>query len=169
MHVEIRAATPADIPAILTLAAQAKALLKARKIDQWQDDYPQPEIFEQDLHSGAGFVVCHAGQAAGYFAVLLTEDPNYHYIEKGAWHTQAPYATLHRLMLNAALRGSGAVESIFQFWLHRAQVAPCRALRGDTHPDNRSMQLFFARHGFKHCGIIYVHGGQKRDAFEKPL
>lgn len=169
MPVEIRAATLADIPAILTLAAQAKALLKARNINQWQDDYPQPEIFEQDLRAGAGFVVCHAGQVAGYFAVLLTEDPNYHYIENGAWHTQAPYATLHRLMLNAALRGSGAVENIFQFWLQRAQAAHCRALRGDTHPDNRSMQHFFARRGFKRCGVIYVHGGQNRDAFEKPL
>ena len=169
MRVEIRAAALADIPAILTLAAQAKALLKARNINQWQDDYPQPEIFEQDLRAGAGFVVCHAGQVAGYFAVLLTEDPNYQYIENGAWHTQAPYATLHRLMLNAALRGSGEVENIFQFWLQRAQAAHCRALRGDTHPDNRSMQHFFARRGFKCCGVIYVHGGQNRDAFEKPL
>lgn len=88
MPVEIRAATPADLPAILTLAAEAKALLK---------------------------------------------------------------------------------ESIFQFWLHRAQAAHCRALRGDTHPDNRSMQHFFVRRGFKRCGVIYVHGGQNRDAFEKPL
>lgn len=32
MPVEIRAATPADLPAILTLAAEAKALLKARNI-----------------------------------------------------------------------------------------------------------------------------------------
>ena len=85
MPVEIRAATPADIPAILTLAAEAKALLKARNINQWQDDYPQQEVFEQDLRAGAGFAVCHAGQVAGYFAVLLSEDPNYHYIENGTW------------------------------------------------------------------------------------
>lgn len=62
MPVEIRAATPADIPAILTLAAEAKALLKARDINQWQDDYPQQEVFEQDLRAGAGFAVCHGGQ-----------------------------------------------------------------------------------------------------------
>ncbi len=49
MPVEIRAATPADIPAILILAAEAKALLKARNINQWLDDYPQQALFEQDL------------------------------------------------------------------------------------------------------------------------
>ena len=46
---KFRHSTKKDIPAILTIIEDAKALLKSLQIDQWQNGYPNQEQIENDI------------------------------------------------------------------------------------------------------------------------
>ena len=42
-------------------------------------------------------------------------------------------------------------------------------IRMDTHTDNKPMQNFMIKHGFKHVGTIYLKNGQSRRAGQGKL
>lgn len=39
-------------------------------------------------------------------------------------------------------------------------------IRIDTHKDNNVMQQALEKHGFKHCGVIYLLNGEPREAYQ---
>ena len=96
----------------------------------------------------------------GVFALLDGADPTYAHIEDGAWLSDAPYGTIHRLA------SAGRVHGVL-----RACVAWCAErqphLRVDTHADNAPMLHLLPALGFVRCGIIHVADGTPRIAFER--
>lgn len=156
----IRAAVPADLPAVLDVYRQARAFMAANgNPTQWGTTYPEPELVEEDIRLGRLFVDTEQGRICGAFMFALGEDPTYSYIENGAWLDHSPYATIHRVA------GDGTVPGLL-----KRCVAFCRSqhhhLRIDTHPDNHIMQKLIAREGFTLCGTIYVEDGSPRLAYE---
>lgn len=88
------------------------------------------------------------------------EDPTYQVIEGGAWKSDAPYGTLHRVA------GSGEVRGLFGQMVDYAWgVIP--HLRIDTHENNAVMRHLVEKHGFQRCGVIYLEDGAPRIAFER--
>jgi RimJ/RimL family protein N-acetyltransferase len=42
-------------------------------------------------------------------------------------------------------------------------------LRIDTHKGNTVMRKMLEKHGFSHCGTIFLHSGESRVAYEKRI
>lgn len=159
MNYEIRKATPADLPRILAIYAQARQFMaRTGNPNQWKNSHPAKELLEQDIKDGNLYILEDPAGIHGVFAFLLGEDPTYHVIEDGHWHSSLPYGTIHRI----ASDGSGGilhacVEYCFRKMPH---------LRIDTHADNRVTQGAIAKEGFQRCGIIYLTDGSPRIAYE---
>ena len=65
---------------------------------QWGDNYPSPELLEEDIDTNRLFVYMVNGRMQAVFAFVLGEDPTYKVIEDGQWlNDTLPYGTLHRL------------------------------------------------------------------------
>ena len=121
---------------------------------------------EADIQNGTAYVVCDGEQIAAYLHIGLQGDPAYDYIQ-GAWHSDGPYAVLHRIAIGSDFRGKGFAHQVFSLAEAFCKEKGFLNLRIDTHEDNKRMQHILEKNGFSYCGIVMQHG--PRMAFDKVL
>ena len=156
----IRHSLPSDQPALARVYAAAREIMRrSGNPTQWGDSRPDPARIEQDIESGAGYVLEDDGGVYGAFALLFGEDPTYAVID-GAWPNDKPYATLHRIASDGTHRG--VLAEILAFC-----DAKTDTLRIDTHENNRIMRHMLEKAGFVPCGTIRLENGDPRLAFQK--
>lgn len=156
----VRPATPADLDALEAIYRAARAVMAATgNPTQWGTTHPARSQLEADIARGQLFLLCRDGVPHGAFALVPGPDPTYRVI-RGAWRSDAPYATIHRLGSDGRCHGifGAAVAFAAARWPH---------LRIDTHADNRIMQTLIPRAGFAYCGIIHLEDGSPRLAYER--
>lgn len=155
----IRMARLQDLPRILEIYAIARKFMAENgNPSQWKRGYPWPDMLEEDILNQNLYVIQNGQAICGCFLFIIGDDPTYGYIEDGAWRSDAPYGTIHRI----ASDGTGGIFA--------AALRFCRGLcphiRVDTHHDNKPMQHLAGKHGFHRCGTIYVEDGTPRIAYE---
>ena len=174
---QIRTTTPRDLDAIMTIIEEARTTIAALGIDQWQNGTPNRAMITEDMALGQGRVVTDdSGAVIGTFAILYTGEPTYETIYDGAW--LAPdldrdggiaYIAIHRVAISLSRRGSGVSTAIISYAEEFARILGKTSLRIDTHEGNVVMRRMLEKHGFVHCGTIYLKNGDKRLAYEKVL
>ena len=167
----IRSAMPRDLDAILTVVGHARAAIRALGIDQWQDGYPEPEVIEADITAGIGYVFEVDGRMAGYLALADAPEAVYEQIN-GAWHTDGPYLTVHRMCIDDDFRGTGLSGQMLAFAEETARAKGLVSLRADTHRGNIVMQKLLQKHGLERCGEVsypVTAGDPIRIAYEKRI
>ena len=157
---EIRRAVPADLERILDIYAYARRFMAENgNPTQWAGGYPARSQLEEDIRQEKLYAVTRYGKMHGVFYFAVGEDPTYARIEDGAWRSNTPYGTIHRI----AGDGSGGIfPACLEFCLTRIGH-----IRIDTHHDNRPMQHVVEKHGFSRRGIIYVADGSPRIAYDR--
>ncbi|MBR4888099.1 MAG: GNAT family N-acetyltransferase [Clostridia bacterium] len=157
----IRPAVMEDYSAIQKIFAAAREFMRTHgNPTQWGTTSPEEELWLEDIRRGDLYIVEKNSGVHGVFALIFGEDPTYSYIEGGAWRSDAPYATLHRVASDGQYRG--IFEECIAF-----SKSKYSHLRIDTHADNLPMQHLAEKHGFVYCGVIYVHNGTSpRKAYE---
>lgn len=159
----IRLATYDDIPAIMPVIDAAREMVHASgNVNQWINGYPSEEAIHADIACDGGYVVTDDGQIVAYFAFLPAPEPTYKKIYDGAWLNEEPYYVIHRLA--SWLDVHGIWDCVLAWAFERT-----RTLRVDTHRDNHIMQHNILKHGFTYCGIIYLHSGDERLAYQKTI
>ena len=156
--------TPAavqDLPAILNIYECARDfMIRSGNPHQWANGYPQTKLLLQDIERGELYLCRSDRNIYGVFAFIIGEDTTYLKIEDGAWRSDTPYGTIHRIA------GDGSKKGIFA-----EAVSFCENkiphLRIDTHNDNHVMQHLVLKYGFQKCGTIYVSDHSPRIAYEK--
>ena len=156
----IRLARAEDLPALIPIYPAARRFMAEHgNPTQWSDRYPLPEDLEADLNRAQLYVWEANGAIHGVFVLQLGEEPNYREID-GAWLSDAPYGTIHRIA------SDGAAPGLFD-----ACLAFCRDkiahLRIDTHENNAVMRHLITSRGFLPCGTITVEDSTPRLAFER--
>lgn len=171
--VAYRAAREEDIPAILDIVAQARALLKRRGVDQWQGDYPNEAAFRFDIDRGECFVVSHGGETAAFFTLSTREEKTYADITDGKWTADMSCCVLHRAAVAEKYRGSGMAERLIKFAEEQCRAYGLRCIRTDTHRKNKAMQRLLRDAGFRYRGNVQVivepGHDTARQAYEKIL
>lgn len=158
----IRPAKPRDLPVLLDIFKAAKAfMVRTGNPHQWREGYPGSALMEEEIARGVCYLVEEAGEAVGTFCAIPGEEPTYKVIYDGAWPSDAPYLTIHRLASNG--KAGGVAAACFAFC-----AAKGLDLRIDTHADNHVMQDLLARNGFTHCGRILLANGSPRLAYHRP-
>ena len=157
-----RGAVRADMAKILEVYARARDFMaKNGNPTQWGDNYPTPELLEEDIDTNRLFVYMINGRMQAVFAFILGPDPTYARIEDGKWlNDTLPYGTIHRLA--SAGRHPGVAAAVITWCLEH-----CESLRADTHADNKIMQHLLEEYGFTRSGIIHVEDGTPRISYQK--
>ena len=155
----IRQAEGKDFDDILRIYARAREYMKRNgNPTQWGESFPPEALIKDDIREKRNYVVEADGGIHGVFAFIPGDDPTYARIE-GAWMSDAPYGTIHRIA------SDGTVKGVFA-----AAIAFCKSrishIRIDTHADNKTMRRAIEKAGFKECGIIRVADGTPRIAYE---
>ena len=107
--IHIRLASKEDIQNIMPLYAYARKFMAANgNPHQWNGNYPASEDILKDIANG-NYYVCTPDNApekiVGGFAFIIGREPNYAVIENGAWHSDQPYGTIHRIASNGQAKG----------------------------------------------------------------
>lgn len=156
----IEPATEQDLSAILDIYEYARAFMrKSGNPRQWADGYPPKSLLLKDIEKKQLYLCRDKAVIYGVFAFIIGVDETYLQIEDGAWLSDAPYGTIHRIAGNGEKSGvlAEAVSFCQSKILH---------LRIDTHQDNRVMQHLLPTLGFRKCGTIYISDGSPRIAYE---
>jgi predicted GNAT family N-acyltransferase len=164
----IRQANSNDIDALMLLFEEARATIATLGIDQWQNGYPSRSVVNEDIVKERSFVVEIEDRIVGTFVIITDGEPTYDRIYDGAWLTKdsQSYTAIHRVAVSVTRRGSGISTAIIH---HAAKIAAFlhrSSLRIDTHKGNLVMRRMLEKHGFVHCGSIYLEGGDHRVAYE---
>ena len=167
MNYHIRKATISEIPQIWDILQQAILRRKEDGSNQWQDGYPNPEVVQQDIAKGAGFVLTQGETIIGYCAILINDEPEYAKI-KGKWLTDGDFVVVHRLAISEQYLGKGLAQKFFGFVEEFARSNNIHSIKADTNFDNIPMLKIFEKLGYTFCGEVYFRG-TPRKAYEKRL
>ena len=168
--IEIRKTSPCDIDSLMPIFNEARATIAALGIDQWQNGYPNQEVIGADLKKAQSYCVLSDGEIVGTFALIDDGEPTYDNIFDGEWLTgncKEHYFAIHRVAISVKSRGMGISTAIIDYCADKARQAQKASLRIDTHRGNIVMRKMLEKHGFFHCGTIYLEKGDERVAYEK--
>ena len=175
MDINIRKSTAADLDSLLAIFDEARGTIKALGIDQWQNGYPHAEVIRDDISRGESYSVTCDGEICGTFALIEHGEHTYDRIVDGAWLTgdsigeNPTYFAIHRVAILVKTRGCGISTAIIDYAAAAARLAGKRSLRIDTHRGNVVMRRMLEKHGFAHCGTIFLQDGAERVGYEKAL
>ena len=157
---KIRKSTMNDLPEMLKIFEKARAYMASHgNPNQWHDYWPSKEILISDIELGQSYIVEDDEKGIlATFAYIVGVDRTYLHID-GAWLTDNPYGTIHRLA------SSQKERDIFTYIVNEVTKNGLN-IRIDTHSKNESMIRTILKNGFKYCGIISPVEGGDRNAYE---
>jgi len=159
----IRLAKIEDMDKILLIKDQAVKLLADNNIDQWQDGYPNKEVFLNDIDN-SDLYVFDDGEILAFMALVKEKDSNFDTLE-GEW-TSNSYLTIHRIAVAEKSRNKGVANKLFEFAKNTAREKSLDAVRIDTHENNIMMQNLIKKNGFSYRGWINKGIRAERLAYE---
>ena len=159
MKYTVRPAKPSDLERIEEIYAYARDFMaKNGNPNQWGTTNPPTAQLKKDIAEGKLFVITDAETIHGVFFFWIGEDPTDGRLDGGAWRSDEPYGTIHRI----AGDGSGDIlKTAVSF-----AEGKIGHLRIDTHEDNHVMQSAVTKLGFQRRGIIYLENGSPRIAYD---
>lgn len=147
----IRPATLADLPAIMSLVRRVVPLMQAAGNFQWEADYPNEAVFQQDIEREHLWVADVAGAVAGVAALTTDQDPEY---AQADWDAAEAAVVTHRLAVDPAYQGQGVAAALLGQAEQLARAWGLQALRVDTNSENQATQRLFPKLGYRFAGEI---------------
>lgn len=167
MDYHFRKAELVDKASIWVILQQAILRRKKDGSDQWQDGYPNPDVVQNDIEKGIGFVLHEAETIIGYSAVIMNYEPAYDAIE-GEWLTNDDFVVIHRVAISENYLGKGLAKKIIKYVEEFALQNNIYSVKADTNFDNIPMMKIFENLGYTLCGEVYFRGSARK-AYEKVL
>ena len=193
----LRLATHNDLPALLALVRRVVPIMRAAGNLQWDDSYPNAEVFARDVQQGQlwiaelsppeqlalpdgaavsnseappedGVEATASGRVAGVAAITTDQEPEY---AQAGMDPQEPAIVVHRLAVDPRLRGRGIAVALMQQAEVVARERGLSVLRVDTNSANLATQALFPRLGYQSMGEISLpfRPGLRFRCYEKRL
>lgn len=149
----IRKGSLEDIDSIMNLTkACAKAMI-ANGIYQWNEHYPNPSAFINDVNRNELYVLEIDNQVKGTIVISSFMDEEYIPIK---WLTKnKKNVYIHRLAIHPDLQGQGYAQKLMEFAERYAIENDYSSIRLDTFSQNKRNQKFYELRGYKRLGDIY--------------
>ncbi|KAA6457616.1 GNAT family N-acetyltransferase [Acidobacteria bacterium AB60] len=147
MH--IRLATAADVEGVMNLVRKVVPQMRAAGNFQWDDSYPNPDVFLQDVARQQLWIAKFNGDTAGVASITTDQEPDYANV---GWDLNEPSIVVHRLAVDPSHQGKGIAAALMR---HAEAVANRRGitvLRVDTNSQNQATQKLFPKLGYTYAG-----------------
>jgi ribosomal protein S18 acetylase RimI-like enzyme len=164
----IRLADHEDLPALMTLLRRVVPLMIASGNLQWDEGYPNEEVFGHDIRLGQLWVADAGTEIAGVAAITMDQEPDYAQV---GWDIDEPAIVVHRLAVDPAFRGAGIARALMQKAEEIAGERKIAVLRVDTNTQNQATQKLFPQLGYHLGGEIglRLRPGLRFFCYEKRL
>jgi ribosomal protein S18 acetylase RimI-like enzyme len=164
----LRQAVHSDIPHIMSVIKKVVPLMIADGNLQWDNGYPNPQIFEQDVEQQQLWLVEINGNVAGLAAITTDQDKSY---ADAGYDITEPAIVVHRLAVDTDYRGNGIAEALLKKAEQVAIERGIMVLRIDTNTKNSATQKLFPKLGYTLGGEISLgfRAGLRFFCYEKRL
>jgi GNAT superfamily N-acetyltransferase len=147
----MRLATIDEVPAIMEIVRGVVPVMRAAGNLQWSEDYPNPEVFLEDIARDQLWVAEVDGRVAG--VVALTTDQAPEYADVG-WDISEPAIVVHRLAVSPEFQGRGVAIALMEQAEAVARVRGIAQVRVDTNTQNQVTQRLLPKLGYRLVGEI---------------
>ena len=166
---KFRLAEKKDIKDIMEIINQGKEKLKAEKIEQWQNGYPNDESIEQDIKDGYSYLVENDGEIIATASLSFDGEKNYENLYEGKWLTEDKYCVMHRVCVNLKSETRNKGKILLDYTEKLSKENGIFSIKIDTHEENSSMRNLLEKNEFEYCGFTYLPNKEKRVVYEKLL
>ena len=148
---QIRLATQDDLATLMALLRRVVPLMLAAGNHQWDVNYPNESVFEQDVALAQLWVAEIEGGIAGVAALTVDQEPEY---AQADWDMSAKALVVHRLAVDPAFRGAGVASALMKKAEEIAFERKFSVVRVDTNTENTATQRLFPKLGYRLAGEI---------------
>jgi GNAT superfamily N-acetyltransferase len=163
----LRKATLSELPVIWEILQQAIAQRKQEGSMQWQNGYPNPQVIQEDIAQGYGYVLVEDEMIIAYSAIIFGVESAYNDII-GQWLTHGDYVVVHRVATANAVKGRGVGTHLLNLIADLCITKKVFSIKIDTNFDNKQMLRILEKIGYTYCGEVFL-AGASRMAYEKVL
>ncbi len=164
----LRLATRDDIPGLMEIVRAVVPAMRASGNLQWNDDYPNPEVFALDIEADHLWVAEIDGRVAGVIALTGTQDAEY---ADADWDISQPAVVIHRLAVHPRHHGQGIAAALLYQAEEVARQRRVLYVRLDTNTRNEATQKLLPKLGYRSCGEINlkIRPGLRFLCYEKQI
>lgn len=146
-------AGPEHVDAVWAMVRRAVADMNRRGNPQWGPDYPAWTHYAEAQERGELYMAVEGtGRTVGCAVFNTEEEPAYAAVP---WTIPGPAMVIHKLAVEPEAQRQGVASALVARCNQLALAAGLPALRGDTYTENRRMQVFFFRQGFRRAGEVH--------------
>lgn len=148
----IRKAIKHDLKKILEITNECAKKMISENIYQWNEFYPNAEVFEKDLESNSLYVMEYKENVIGCICISDYKDIEYETI---SWKTEDHNIYIHRLAVLPKFQGMGYAQKMMSYAEGYAKKKLYLSVRLDTFSKNLKNQKFYEKRGYIKLGKIY--------------
>ncbi|MEM5565770.1 GNAT family N-acetyltransferase [Psychroserpens sp. AS72] len=149
----IRKATRNDIDDIIKITKACAKHMIDQNIFQWNEHYPKPEAFENDVDRHELYVLEIENNIAGCIVISTLMDEEYKPIKWLTTNTNNIY--IHRLAIHPKHQGKGYAQKLMEYAEEYSKSNNYISVRLDTFSQNQRNQKFYEKRGYQKLGDIY--------------
>lgn len=139
----------------MALVRRVVPLMRAAGNLQWNDDYPNEEVFGRDIERAELWVAEQAeGVVAGVAAITTDQSPEYAQV---GWDIHERAIVVHRLAVDPAYRGAGIASALMQQAEAVGRERRISVVRVDTNTENPATQRLLPKLGYTLAGEISLN------------
>ena len=151
---QIDKATIQMLPEVVSITKACAKHMVSKGIYQWNDSYPNADVFEQDIHSNSLYVLSDKLKTiVGCIVISKVMDEEY---KEVSWLTENDKNLyIHRLAVHPNKQGNGYARQLMTFAEEEAKKKQYNSIRLDTFSLNKRNNLFYKKRGYKQVGEVY--------------
>ena len=167
-RMSIERADISDLEKIFAIYQRCKSKLDAEGIRQWYEQYPNPTVLQEDIHSGELFKYVFDNKIVA--AVVLTEKQEKEY-ETVKWQeVRKKVLVVKRLAVDPNFQGRGIAGELMVFAENFAVKNGYASIRLDAYSGNKVVLDFYKNRGYQEAGEVFFPGRNLPfKCFEKKL
>jgi len=146
-------ATDHDLNSIMNMISECIKSMETQGIYQWNKDYPNFEIIENDIKNGFGYIVRNNNQCVAYAAIDEAQSPEYSQINWSADGSKV--LVIHRLCVHPAFQGKGIARRLMNFMEDFAVKNQYSCIRLDAYSENTIALKLYDSMGYQRLGQVF--------------
>ncbi len=135
----------------MLLMRKVVPLMRAVGNLQWDDSYPNEDVFSNDIGRGSLWLAEIGRSVAGVAAITTDQEPEYADV---GWDIHEPAIVVHRLAVDPDFRSVGVASALMRKAETVAIERGIYVLRVDTNTQNEATQKLFPKLGYALAGEI---------------
>ena len=154
MKIDFNIAVQEDVQIIMKITKDVvKNMIEVNNIDQWDETYPNADVFINDVQQGNLFVAKIEGEIVGYICINDEETEEY---KKVAWNAKSDYLLIHRIGVNPIKTGNGVGSKLISYGEKIAIERGAKWMKIDTNSSNALMNNLIKKMGYQYVGDMQL-------------